>query len=206
MSYCLSSLFVFLLSIYLPAATLPDINLVPVQGANTVPVARTGGTPPESQRPLMAQSKDAGQSVEGRVADLLAQMTLAEKVGQMTQIDVARLMGEGEWDRGPLSEEWLQTIFEKNQVGSILSGGGAAPVPNTPEAWAEMTNQLQDAALEYSRLDIPMIYGIDAVHGLAAPQTFVLRHPHRQQIFLRGRGCKGGLTGAAVIIRAEGSR
>ena len=92
-------------------------------------------------------------------------MTLAEKVGQMTQIDVARLMGEGPWDRGPLSEEWLEIMFNKNQVGSILSGGGAAPVPNTPKAWAEMTNQLQEAALNYSRLDIPYIYGIDAVHG-----------------------------------------
>ena len=109
--------------------------------------------------------QDATQSVETRVTDLLSQMTLAEKVGQMTQIDVARIMGEGEWDRGPLSEEWLKIIFEENQVGSILSGGGAAPVPNTPQAWAEMTNQLQDAALKYSRLDIPYIYGIDAVHG-----------------------------------------
>ena len=109
--------------------------------------------------------KVASQPIEIRVSDLLSQMTLAEKVGQMTQIDVARMMGEGEWDRGPLSEAWLQNIFEKNQVGSVLSGGGAAPVPNTPKAWAEMTNQLQAAALKYSRLGIPYVYGIDAVHG-----------------------------------------
>jgi len=109
--------------------------------------------------------KDATQPTEARVADLLAQMTLKEKVGQMTQIDVARIMGDGPWDRGPLSEDWLKIVFEKNQVGSILSGGGAAPIPNTPQAWAEMTNQLQEAALNYSRLGIPMIYGIDAVHG-----------------------------------------
>ena len=109
--------------------------------------------------------KDPSQPVETRVADLLSRMTLKEKVGQMTQIDVASMMGEGEWDRGPLNEAQLKNVFEKNQVGSILSGGGAAPVPNTPKAWAEMTNQLQDAALEYSRLGIPYIYGIDAVHG-----------------------------------------
>ena len=109
--------------------------------------------------------KDASQPVETRVADLLSRLTLAEKVGQMTQIDVASMMGEGEWDRGPLNEAQLKNVFEKNQVGSIISGGGAAPVPNTPKAWAEMTNQLQDAALKYSRLGIPMIYGIDAVHG-----------------------------------------
>ena len=109
--------------------------------------------------------KDASQPVAARVADLLSRMTLAEKIGQMTQIDVASMMGEGEWDRGPLNEERLKNVFEKNQVGSILSGGGAAPVPNTPKAWAEMTNQLQKAALKYSRLGIPYIYGIDAVHG-----------------------------------------
>ena len=108
---------------------------------------------------------DPTQSVEARVADLLSQMTLAEKVGQMTQIDVTRLMGEGEWDRGPLNEEWLQRILVDNHVGSLLSGGGAAPVPNTPKDWAEMTNALQRYNLEHSRLPIPLIYGIDAVHG-----------------------------------------
>lgn len=116
----------------------------------------------------LAQDKlylDANQPIAVRVANLLSEMTLAEKVGQMTQIDVARLMGTAEWDRGPLNEDWLKRIFGDYQVGSILSGGGAAPVPNTPEDWANMTNQLQKAALDYSRLKIPMLYGIDAVHG-----------------------------------------
>ncbi|CAN5800558.1 hypothetical protein BH24DEI2_BH24DEI2_10720 [soil metagenome] len=108
---------------------------------------------------------DPAQSLAVRVADLLSQMTLAEKVGQMTQIDVTRLMGTGEWDRGPLNEEWLQRILVDYHVGSLLSGGGAAPVPNTPRDWAEMTNTLQRYALEHSRLPIPLIYGIDAVHG-----------------------------------------
>ncbi len=108
---------------------------------------------------------DPAQSVAARVADLLARLTLAEKVGQMTQIDVTRLMGSGEWDRGPLNDEWLQRVLVDNHVGSLLSGGGAAPVPNTPQAWAELTNELQRYALEHSRLPIPLIYGVDAVHG-----------------------------------------
>ena len=50
-------------------------------------------------------------------------------------------------------------------VGSVLSGGGSVPAPKaTPEAWVNMVNEIQKAALS-TRLGIPMIYGIDAVHG-----------------------------------------
>ncbi len=55
------------------------------------------GTSAFAQVPLY---QDASQPVKTRVADLLSQMTLVEKVGQMTQIDVTRMMGEDEWDRG----------------------------------------------------------------------------------------------------------
>lgn len=109
--------------------------------------------------------KNASLPTRDRVTHLLSQMTLEEKIGQMTLIDVAQLMGNGEWDRGPLNETQLKRMFETNQVGALLSGGGAAPIPNTPEAWAGMTNALQEATLKYSRLDIPTLYGIDAVHG-----------------------------------------
>jgi beta-glucosidase len=46
----------------------------------------------------------------------------------------------------------------------VLSGGGSVPTPNTPEAWVQMVNAFQRAALA-TPLGIPMIYGIDAVHG-----------------------------------------
>ncbi len=83
------------------------------------------------------------------VAQLLGQMTLAEKIGQMTQAeknsvrpgDVARL-----------------------GLGSVLSGGGGNPDPNTPESWRAMVSGLIDESLR-SRLKIPLIYGSDAVHG-----------------------------------------
>lgn len=109
--------------------------------------------------------QDATQPTELRVADLLAQMTPEEKVGQMTLINLSRLMGSGEWDRGPLNEAWLKTVLDEHQVGALLSGGGAAPLPNTPQSWAETTNDLQAYTLEHSRLGIPLLYGIDAVHG-----------------------------------------
>jgi len=88
---------------------------------------------------------------EARVADLLGRMTLEEKVGQMTQaerIDVAE-------------DPSLITTYG---LGSVLSGGGSVPDPNTPEAWADMVDEFQEAALE-TRLGIPLLYGVDSVHG-----------------------------------------
>lgn len=108
---------------------------------------------------------DPDAPVAERVADLLARMTLEEKVGQMTQIDLARLMGSGEWDRGPLDPLWLERILGDAHVGSLLSGGGAAPVPNEPAAWKETIDALQRYAIRTSRLGIPILYGVDAVHG-----------------------------------------
>ncbi len=88
--------------------------------------------------------------VAQRVEVLLDQMTLAEKVGQMTQVDM-RLLDD-------------VSDIKTYHLGSILSGGGAAPQTNTPKAWLEMVNGFQEIALQ-DPLGIPLIYGIDAVHG-----------------------------------------
>ncbi|HEV7750624.1 MAG TPA: glycoside hydrolase family 3 N-terminal domain-containing protein, partial [Baekduia sp.] len=89
--------------------------------------------------------------VPKRVADLLSRMTLAEKVGQMTQAERAGVAT----DATPITTLGL---------GSILSGGGSVPTPNTPQAWADMVDGFQRAALA-TRLHIPLIYGVDSVHG-----------------------------------------
>lgn len=132
-------------------------------------VLAAGAVVPAALVPGLAQSRppylDPSLPAQARAADLLSRMTLEEKVGQMTQVNATRLMGSGEWDRGPINERWLETAFGEFAVGSVLSGGGAAPVPNTPEGWASFTNALQRANLERSRLKIPLVYGTDAVHG-----------------------------------------
>ena len=87
---------------------------------------------------------------EAFIKDIVKQMTLEEKVGQMTQVD-KRMLDKNE----DIAEYFL---------GSILSGGGSVPKNNTPEGWVEMVNSYQDQALS-TRLKIPLIYGIDAVHG-----------------------------------------
>jgi len=90
-------------------------------------------------------------SVRARVADLLSRMTLSEKVGQMTQAE-----------RG--SVDTATSKITTDNLGSLLSGGGSVPTPNTPTAWADMVDRYQQAALA-TRLHIPLIYGIDTVHG-----------------------------------------
>lgn len=110
-----------------------------------------------------AADTELDDETNDEIDERVAGMSLAEKVGQMTQLDLARLSGEDAWDGGELNEELLETAFEENYVGSILSGGGSTPVENTPEAWAETTNEIQEYAIEAT--GVPVIYGIDAVHG-----------------------------------------
>ena len=80
---------------------------------------------------------------------LLARMTLAEKIGQITQVENLSITPEA---------------VAKYAIGSVLSGGGGNPVPNTPANWVAMVASYEDAALT-SRLGIPLLYGVDAVHG-----------------------------------------
>lgn len=104
---------------------------------------------------VMAQSeyikyKDPSQPIEIRIKDLMKKMTLEEKIGQMTQIE-----------RTVTSVEVMKKYF----IGSVLSDGGSVPNKQaSPEDWVDMVNKIQMGALS-TRLGIPMIYGIDAVHG-----------------------------------------
>ena len=84
------------------------------------------------------------------VDSLIVKMTLKEKLGQMTQVD----------------RQFLNDISDisKYGLGSLLSGGGSTPQVNEPKAWADMYDSYQKEALK-SDLQIPLLYGIDAVHG-----------------------------------------
>ncbi|MFZ5989529.1 MAG: glycoside hydrolase family 3 N-terminal domain-containing protein [Bacillota bacterium] len=92
--------------------------------------------------------KNPAAPVEARVQDLLGRMTLDEKVGQMIQAE-----------RGGASSADVKTYY----LGSVLSGGGSVP-GNTIESWMQMCKNYQDAAMS-TRLGIPIMYGVDAVHG-----------------------------------------
>lgn len=100
--------------------------------------------------PLFISSFSQNLTIDQKVDSLLNLMTLDEKIGQMTQAE-----------RGML--ESLNDISYYS-LGSLLSGGGSSPSPNTQQAWANMYDGYQEEALK-SRLGIPLIYGVDAVHG-----------------------------------------
>ncbi|KAH6793697.1 Glycosyl hydrolase family protein [Perilla frutescens var. hirtella] len=94
--------------------------------------------------------KDPKQPLNARIKDLMNRMTLEEKIGQMTQIE-----------RKVASPDVMKQFF----IGSVLSGGGSVPAPKASAAdWVNMVNDIQKGSLS-TRLGIPMIYGIDAVHG-----------------------------------------
>ncbi|XP_018857833.2 beta-glucosidase BoGH3B-like [Juglans regia] len=94
--------------------------------------------------------KDPRRRVGARIKNLLARMTLEEKIGQMVQIERANATAQ---------------VMKDYLIGSVLSGGGSVPAPKaSPEQWVDMVNEIQKGALA-TRLGIPMIYGIDAVHG-----------------------------------------
>jgi beta-glucosidase len=118
-------------------------------------------TPVATEIKLEPVYKDPQAGVQDRVEDLLASMTLEEKIGQMTQVEKNSIQ--------------KKDITEKF-IGSLLSGGGGYPSSNTPQGWAAMVNGFQEYALQ-THLGIPIIYGVDAIHGHAAVEGAVV-FPH----------------------------
>lgn len=114
-----------------------------------------------------AQSRylDPKAPIPARVADLMRRMTTDEKAGQLVQPAVVNMQGECGWNGGALNEACMKHMLVDLKAGSVLSGGGEAPPSNTPKDWADMVNAVQKYAIDNSRLHIPIIYGVDAVHG-----------------------------------------
>lgn len=108
---------------------------------------------------------DPHAPIPARVADLLHRMTLEEKVGQMAQPAAVNMQGDCQWSGGAPTESCMQHVLGDLKAGSVLSGGGDWPAQNTPQAWAEMINTFQKFAIDHSRLHIPIVYGVDALHG-----------------------------------------
>ncbi|MFJ9734529.1 glycoside hydrolase family 3 N-terminal domain-containing protein [Streptomyces sp. NPDC101171] len=136
---------------------VPTLRDKAAEPAETVPLKLTvtGAKAPAETPQVVIDAHglpylNAGTPVKKRVADLLGRMSLAEKAGQMTQAERGALTDQGD--------------IAGYALGSLLSGGGSTPTPNTPDAWAKMIDGFQLRA-QATRFQIPLIYGVDAVHG-----------------------------------------
>jgi beta-glucosidase len=90
------------------------------------------------------------EPIANEVESLLSRMTLEEKIGQMTQVDMNAVKDKAD--------------IAKYAFGSMLSGGDSDPADITAKGWLAACEEFQSWALK-SRLKIPLFYGIDAVHG-----------------------------------------
>jgi beta-glucosidase len=130
------------------ARTATESEAKAVLGAALVP------TPPIELAPAPwdAPYRDPSVPLADRVEDLLARMSLQEKIGQMTQVCFDYLMA-------PES-------VRNYSIGSVIAGGDSRPASEGPESWALLADRYQREAAA-SRLGIPLLMGIDAVHGHA---------------------------------------
>ncbi|CAN5524325.1 glycoside hydrolase family 3 N-terminal domain-containing protein [soil metagenome] len=111
---------------------------------------------------VLARGAEA-QAPDPRVEALLRRMTLEEKVGEMTQLDISAVTGvQGTATRAQvLDSSKLEEIVVQRSVGSLLNVAGVAL---TPRQWTDINAMIQRFA-ERRRVPVPVLYGIDAVHG-----------------------------------------
>ncbi len=119
------------------------------------------------QRALSVRSVKKDYSRD--VAALLARMTLEEKVGQMTQLEIG-MITKGEGDNIQIDADKLEKAVVKYAVGSILNVKDQAL---TVDKWHEIIRAIQEAS-QRTRLKIPVIYGIDTIHGAGYVQGSTL--------------------------------
>src|SRR5215475_6602363 len=160
----------------------------------------------------------AGMRASARANLLLKAMTLDEKVGQMDQQLVTTLTDPNSASCGDNgfnmpNAACMQKILIDQHTGSILAGGTNNPIDttgnggtgNTGFDWANEYNIIQQFAIKNSRLHIPLIFGVDAVHGFG--------HPWQAPLFPQSIGmgatwdpaaAQAGGEATAAAVRATG--
>lgn len=143
------------------------LGLIPIIA--TLLLTSASGSEPQYSDPPLYLDPDA--PVADRVEDLLIRMTIEEKIGQMNQINFSLINAD---DMGIINidEEKVKNLIRNYHVGSFINGEA---VP--PQQWFEFIDTLTRVAMEESRLGVPIIYGIDHVHGASyMSETTIFPH------------------------------
>ena len=183
------------LAMRLRLLTVLGAALTSLLAAQDVP--RSSPSFPDSQSFLEAQLRPLRPlppAASRRVRDLLSQMTLKEKVGQMTQLEIG-MITDGQEGNLRVNPDKLRKAVNDYGVGSILN---VKDIALPPAKWHEILGAIARAA-DQTRLKIPVIYGLDSVHGAnyvagatIFPQALGMASTWDFELMLRGLGAGGG--------------
>lgn len=105
-------------------------------------------------------NKNEQMEIDKRVSELLSRMSLEEKAGQMTQVAIDLILKDN--SNTEIDEKKLREAIVEKKVGSILNIKGNA---YSLEKWHEIIRRIQETATKETPNRIPILYGIDAIHG-----------------------------------------
>src|SRR5262245_3408179 len=187
------------------AVALLSLGSSPSTGLRTgPPQSQDRGGLIDSQAFLDAQlaaSRPDSTGFDARLRDLLPRMNLKEKVGQMTQLEIG-MITDGRDQDIRINPAKLQKAVVEYGVGSILNVNSRA-LP--PAKWHEIVTAIQDAAKK-TRLEIPVVYGIDTIHGAnyvdgatLFPQPLGMAATWNPQLALEGSQIAAAETRASAI-------
>lgn len=150
------------------------VVVVSICSAFPLPRAESSSTPQDSRGVVSTDINDSDEFFRNAVSSrgperdysqkieaLLKRMTLEEKVGQMTQLTLGMIVSGSDQDI-QVDPAKLDKAIVRYGVGSILN---VADQALTPEKWHEVIGKIQEAATKKTRLGIPVLYGIDSIHG-----------------------------------------
>ncbi|MGM0566025.1 MAG: glycoside hydrolase family 3 N-terminal domain-containing protein [Bacteroidota bacterium] len=115
---------------------------------------------------LAGNAQGIDMSNEDRIDELLSEMTVKEKAGQMTQVTLETILKKENGqtlDPQTIDKDLLRKAVVEYGVGSILNNAGYA---YSREKWVDIVSSIQELAKDETRHSIPVIYGIDAIHGM----------------------------------------
>jgi len=143
---------------------LTSIFLMVVVGNHAFAQKKEKGNSKKGAASTPVKQTLSDEEIDKKVAELLSKMSTEEKVGQMTQVNLHLILVGGYGNlKGNMDTVGLRKAVVEYKVGSILNAINHA---YTVDLWHDIIKQIQDVALSKTPNKIPVLYGIDAIHGV----------------------------------------